>query len=80
MLFGLCPPGALGKYSGFYGFTGKVSSFTTIIYAAITHGQEDPFRHRLGIIALAAPVAVGFLYILAVRAGRAVEPDPSTRG
>jgi len=66
LLFELSPPGRLGEYSGFYGFTGKVSSFTTLIYGGLSM-VGGAAGHRAAILALAAPVAAGIWLIASLR-------------
>ncbi len=65
LLFELTPLGREGEFSGFYGLTGKVSSFTTGLYAIVaTNGGA--WAHRAAILALLAPVLAGWFLIRAL--------------
>lgn len=73
LLILLAPPGKLGEYFGFYGFTTRVSAIGSSVLAILA----DSFGFRVAILSQIIPVALAFLLIAKVRVPSPEETAPA---
>ena len=74
MLLDLVPPDEVGKYFGFYGLSGKMAAFGSLIFGAVADG----FGYRAALIWPIAAMTIGLLCIMRIRtAGEIMHPVPN---